>query len=137
MARFDVQSAASPATEITAVMEMSLDITVRKQLEERIQESEAKYRVIFDNIPNPVFVLDVTTLQIVDCNQSVTAVYGFSIEEMIGPRTRAILAPNLIGNAPDWDAIRAIADRHGSHLQTERTGIDALRLTLEFERLES
>ncbi|MCY3911297.1 MAG: DegT/DnrJ/EryC1/StrS family aminotransferase [bacterium] len=36
-----------------------------------------------------------------------------SIESLIGPETRAILAPNLIGNAPDWDAIRAIADRHG------------------------
>jgi CDP-6-deoxy-D-xylo-4-hexulose-3-dehydrase len=34
------------------------------------------------------------------------------IESAIGPRTRAILAPNLIGNCPDWDAIRAIADRH-------------------------
>ena len=27
-------------------------------------------------------------------------------------KTRAILLPNLIGNAPDWDAVRAIADRH-------------------------
>jgi CDP-6-deoxy-D-xylo-4-hexulose-3-dehydrase len=35
------------------------------------------------------------------------------IEEMITPRTAAILMPNLIGNAPDWDRIRAIADRHG------------------------
>lgn len=35
------------------------------------------------------------------------------IEAMIGPRTRAILAPNLCGNCPDWDRIRAIADRHG------------------------
>jgi CDP-4-dehydro-6-deoxyglucose reductase, E1 len=35
------------------------------------------------------------------------------IEEAIGPETRAILAPNLIGNCPDWDAIRAIADHHG------------------------
>ncbi len=35
------------------------------------------------------------------------------IEEMIGPRTRAILAPNLIGNAPDWDVIRSLADAHG------------------------
>jgi CDP-6-deoxy-D-xylo-4-hexulose-3-dehydrase len=36
-----------------------------------------------------------------------------AIEAMITPRTRAILAPNLIGNAPDWDRIRAIADAHG------------------------
>jgi len=35
------------------------------------------------------------------------------IEEMITPRTGAILMPNLIGNAPDWDRIREIADRHG------------------------
>lgn len=35
------------------------------------------------------------------------------IAEMIGPRTKAILTPNLVGNVPDWDAIRALADEHG------------------------
>jgi len=35
------------------------------------------------------------------------------IEEMITPNTRAMIIPNLIGNAPDWERIRAIADRHG------------------------
>ena len=50
------------------------------------------------------------------------------IEEMIGPRTRAILAPNLIGNAPDWDVIRTIADRHG--LRVIEDSCDALGLTL-------
>ena len=56
------------------------------------------------------------------------------IEAMIGPRTKAILTPNLVGNCPDWDAIRAIADRHGllvvedscdvldSYLRGTRTG---------------
>jgi CDP-6-deoxy-D-xylo-4-hexulose-3-dehydrase len=34
------------------------------------------------------------------------------IEAAVGPRTIAILAPNLIGNCPDWDVIRDIADRH-------------------------
>ena len=51
-----------------------------------------------------------------------------AIEEMIGPRTRAILAPNLIGNAPDWDRIRDIADRHG--LKVVEDSCDALGLTL-------
>jgi CDP-6-deoxy-D-xylo-4-hexulose-3-dehydrase len=51
-----------------------------------------------------------------------------AIEDMIGPRTRAILAPNLIGNAPDWDAIRAIADRHG--LRVVEDSCDALGATL-------
>ena len=51
-----------------------------------------------------------------------------AIEEMIGPRTKAILAPNLIGNAPDWDRIREIADRHG--LKVVEDSCDALGLTL-------
>jgi CDP-4-dehydro-6-deoxyglucose reductase, E1 len=50
------------------------------------------------------------------------------IEEMIGPRTKAILVPNLIGNAPDWDAIRAIADRHA--LLVVEDSCDALGSTL-------
>jgi CDP-6-deoxy-D-xylo-4-hexulose-3-dehydrase len=41
------------------------------------------------------------------------------IEEMVGPRTKAILAPNLIGNAPDWDRIREIADRHARRHQPD------------------
>jgi CDP-6-deoxy-D-xylo-4-hexulose-3-dehydrase len=36
-----------------------------------------------------------------------------AIEPMISDRTRAILVPNLIGNVPDWDAIRRIADTYG------------------------
>lgn len=50
------------------------------------------------------------------------------IEEMIGPRTRAILAPNLIGNCPDWDAIRTIADTH--RLLMIEDSCDALGQTL-------
>lgn len=34
------------------------------------------------------------------------------IEALITERTGAILLPNLAGNAPDWDAVREIADRH-------------------------
>jgi len=50
------------------------------------------------------------------------------IEEMIGPDTRAILMPNLIGNAPDWDVIRTIADHH--RLAVIEDSCDALGATL-------
>ncbi|MCA1369657.1 aminotransferase class I/II-fold pyridoxal phosphate-dependent enzyme [Bradyrhizobium sp. BRP14] len=36
-----------------------------------------------------------------------------AIERMISPETRAVMIPSLIGNLPDWDRIRAIADAHG------------------------
>jgi CDP-4-dehydro-6-deoxyglucose reductase, E1 len=35
------------------------------------------------------------------------------VDAAIGPRTKALLIPNLIGNAPDWDALRSIADDRG------------------------
>ncbi|HEX3946605.1 MAG TPA: DegT/DnrJ/EryC1/StrS family aminotransferase, partial [Acidimicrobiales bacterium] len=50
------------------------------------------------------------------------------LEELIGERTRAIFLPNLIGNAPDWDAVRQIADRHG--LAVVEDSCDALGATL-------
>ena len=67
----------------------------------------------------PVFV-DVTedTYQI-DVDQ---------IEAAIGPRTKAVLVPNLIGNCPDWDRIREIADRHG--LKVVEDSCDCLGATL-------
>ncbi|GMU78054.1 MAG: lipopolysaccharide biosynthesis protein RfbH [Acidimicrobiia bacterium] len=67
----------------------------------------------------PVFVdVEVDTYQI-DVAQ---------IESAIGPRTKAILAPNLIGNCPDWDVIRTIADRHG--LAVVEDSCDCLGATL-------
>ena len=50
------------------------------------------------------------------------------IEEMITERTRALLIPNLIGNVPDWDAIRRIADEHG--IAVIEDSCDALGATL-------
>jgi histidine kinase len=69
--------------EITAVMEMSVDITQKKLLEEEIRKSEEKYRYIFNNIPNPIFVLDQKSLKILDCNDMVTSIYGYTKEELI------------------------------------------------------
>jgi len=48
----------------------------------------------------------------VDVEPATYQIDAEGIEEMIGPRTKAILAPNLVGNVPDWDRIREIADAH-------------------------
>jgi histidine kinase len=69
--------------EIVAVMEVCLDITRRKELEVSLERSEKKYHAIFNNIPNPVFVLNRETLEVLDCNQSVSAVYGFFPGELM------------------------------------------------------
>jgi histidine kinase len=69
--------------DIVAAMEMSVDITHRRQLEDELEKSEKKYHEIFNHIPNPVFVLDAHTLEIIDCNDSVQAVYGFIKDNVI------------------------------------------------------
>lgn len=70
--------------DIVAAMEMNLDITQRKQLEDRLEKSEKKYYEIFHNIPNPVFMMDSATLEILDCNVNATTLYGYSRDEIIG-----------------------------------------------------
>ncbi len=69
--------------EIIAAMEMSIDITQMKQLEKELKKSEYKFFTIFNNIPNPVFVLDAETLEILNCNESMSAVYGCSRDELL------------------------------------------------------
>ena len=66
-----------------AVMEMTMDITERKALEERLRRSELKYLAIFNNIPTSVFVLDQENLEILDCNSTAERVYGWSREELL------------------------------------------------------
>lgn len=48
----------------------------------------------------------------VDVDPATLNIIPEQIEEMITPMTRAMVVPNLMGNIPDWDALRAIADRH-------------------------
>jgi CDP-6-deoxy-D-xylo-4-hexulose-3-dehydrase len=51
-----------------------------------------------------------------------------SLEALVGPDTRAMLIPNLVGNAPDWDRLRSIADAHD--LFVIEDSCDALGATL-------
>jgi len=70
--------------ELVAAMEISLDLTERKLLEVELELSEKKYHAIFNNIPNPVFVLDKESLEVLDSNSSVAAVYGYTEDEIKG-----------------------------------------------------
>ncbi|MBY6128388.1 aminotransferase class I/II-fold pyridoxal phosphate-dependent enzyme [Qipengyuania aquimaris] len=53
------------------------------------------------------------------------------IEELITPKTKAMMIPSLIGNLPDWDRIREIADHHG--LMVIEDSADTLGATLRGE----
>lgn len=90
---------------IVAAMEISHDITERRQLEVELEKSEQKYHAIFANIPNPVFVLEPESLTILDCNESVTSIYGYPVTELVGTsfldlfasQDRDVIGPVLAG----------------------------------------
>jgi dTDP-4-amino-4,6-dideoxygalactose transaminase len=48
----------------------------------------------------------------VDVEPDTYCVDADQVEAMVGPKTRALMIPNLIGNLPDWARLRDIADRH-------------------------
>jgi len=122
-------------------------------LEQQVAELFGKRRGIMCNSGSSALYLAVELLQLAPGDEVITSAVTFStdiaplvraglvpafvdverdtynidvarIEAMITDRTRAILAPNLIGNAPDWDSIRGIADRYG--LQVVEDSCDAL-----------
>jgi PAS domain S-box-containing protein len=66
-------------------LERSLrNMTLRlKSSEAGLRDSEKKYRSLFDSGPNPIFVVDRKTFEIVDANQSAQSTYGYSKEELI------------------------------------------------------
>ncbi|MBL7177798.1 MAG: PAS domain S-box protein [Desulfobacteraceae bacterium] len=68
--------------EVVAAMELCLDVTHTRFLEKEAKESEERYQTIFNTIPNPVFVVDAESLDILDYNQSVATIYGFDEEEI-------------------------------------------------------
>lgn len=65
----------------------------------------------------------------VDAAEGTYNIDAHQIEAMIGPDTRAIMVPSLIGNLSDWRLIRDIADRHD--LKVIEDSADTLGATID------
>ncbi len=70
--------------QINAAMEMCLDITPRKRLEEELRKNERKYQDIFNNTPSALFVVDAAGQNILDANRGAVQLYGYRRGEFIG-----------------------------------------------------
>ena len=61
-----------------------VEITERKQVEEKLSASEAHYRRLFEAAKDGILILDADTGMIVDANSSLTEMLGFSRDEFLG-----------------------------------------------------
>ena len=72
-------------------------------LQEQYIKSEEKYRSLFNNDPNPIFIVNHTTLEILDTNERAQEYYGYTREELLG--TSFV----HLGDADDQEMASALA----------------------------
>jgi len=58
------------------------DITERKHIEERIKESEARYRVLFESCPDGILIADIETKRLQYANPAMSKMLGYKEEEL-------------------------------------------------------
>jgi PAS domain S-box-containing protein len=64
-----------------------------EQTLKKIQVSEANFRAIFENAPEAIYIIDIQTRQILDCNPFMQKWLGYTHDELITMRLHDILEP--------------------------------------------
>ncbi|KKK88287.1 hypothetical protein LCGC14_2744700, partial [marine sediment metagenome] len=67
------------------------DITERKKIEQKLKESEKKYRHLFETSPMAISLINPNGV-IVDCNSNAERIFGYKKSELIGSRLLKISA---------------------------------------------
>ncbi|MCP4155539.1 MAG: response regulator [bacterium] len=94
--------------DITNILDerQNLVIQLRKKIkslqkkDSTLKESKDKYRSLFNNIAEPIFIFDKESLRILDCNRIVFTQYGYSIEEL------KKMTPFGLHPVEDWGKIK-------------------------------
>ncbi|MDP3396143.1 MAG: PAS domain S-box protein [Methanoregula sp.] len=81
------------------------DVTVSKQLEEALAESEKSYRGLFNTIRQAIYILNPDGT-FVDVNEGAEAMYGYTREEFIGRTPEFLSAPGKNDLAAVMEYIR-------------------------------
>ncbi len=99
------------------------DITERKLAEEDLIESEAKYRYLFANNPQPMWIIDSDTLAFLEVNQAAINHYGYSREEFLTMTIKDIRPVEDIRKLEDHIALTSsIINRAGTSRHLKKDG---------------
>jgi PAS domain S-box-containing protein len=73
-----------PSGKLCGVSTIARDITQRRQAQRGLEKSEQRYRLLFDNNPQPMWVYDCETLAFLAVNNAAIRSYGYTREEFLG-----------------------------------------------------
>lgn len=106
--------------EIVGVLSVIQDITKRKRAEEALVANELRYRQLFEDNPQPMFVYDLETMSFLAVNEAALHHYGYTREEFLFKKLDDLLAPSdLLPPPPEGSDIRGGLDE--SRLWRHRT----------------
>ncbi len=75
-----------------------LDVTEARQAASRLEETENRYRSLFEHHPDAVFSLDLDG-KFQSANPACTSLCGYEPQEMLGVAFDSLIAPEQLGNA--------------------------------------
>ncbi len=94
----------SEAGEVAGLIGAVVDITERKRQEARVQESEERFRTIFETVTDAIFVYDIEGGKFVDLNRRAVDTFGYGREELL-----AMTIGGLSENIPPYTEMEAAA----------------------------
>ena len=68
------------------IQKLTQEALEHNRAEEALEESEIRYRRLFETAQDGILILDADTERIEDANQFIIDMLGFSIEEIVGKR---------------------------------------------------
>lgn len=98
--RFDVLLTPVPLKnsrgELTGWLASFVDITERKRIEQKLEESETQYRLLFETNPQPMWVYEIESMAFLEVNEAALLHYGYSREEFLSMTIKDIRPPEEI-----------------------------------------
>ena len=124
--------AGSPVRFVT----MLRDATERRRLREALVERETTFRLLFENNPIPMWVLDLTTQRFVEVNERAVQLYGYSRDRFLAMMPSEITLDDDNPLAAFGTDSAAIQDRLGTRRHRRADGstviVDVIAHRLEF-----
>ncbi|MEI6634389.1 MAG: PAS domain S-box protein, partial [Chlamydiota bacterium] len=78
---------------------LDVDISERKRIEEALLASEKKYRDLFNENNDAIFIANAKTRMLVDCNRKAEALTGYSRQEILSMRVDQLHPEDVVGEA--------------------------------------